>query len=102
MQHTISLLIVPNISPGGVAILPTVLYLLTGVLRECGSKAHSMQATNTTPILTSVVLDALANIARHPYARDPRSKDQWCSLLQSALANIIDLSKTCELVLNCC
>lgn len=82
-------------SSGGVAILPTVLYLLTGVLRECGSKTHAAQTSNT-PVLTSVVLDALANIARHPYARDPRSKDQWCSLLQSALANIIDLSKTCE------
>lgn len=83
-------------SSGGVAILPTVLYLLTGVLRECSSKTLSMQTTSSTPVLTSVVLDALANIARHPYARDLRSKDQWCSLLQSALANIIDLSKTCK------
>lgn len=99
LATTVTLLTsLPNLcSPaGGVAILPTVLYLLTGVLRECGSKTHSLQTTNTNPILTSVVLDALANIARHPYARDPRSKDQWCSLLQSALANIIDLSKTCE------
>ncbi|XP_063873685.1 HEAT repeat-containing protein 5B-like [Scylla paramamosain] len=81
---------------GGVAILPTVLYLLTGVLRECGSKNSPSPNTSSTPTLTSVVLDALANLARHPYARDPRSKDQWCSLLQSALASIIDLSKTCE------
>lgn len=99
LSSTVTLLTaLPNLcSPaGGVAILPTVLYLITGVLRECGSKLRPSRVPDSNPGPMTIVLDALATIARHPYARDPRSKDQWCNLLQSALANIIDLSKTCE------
>ncbi|XP_045624859.2 LOW QUALITY PROTEIN: HEAT repeat-containing protein 5B [Procambarus clarkii] len=99
LSSTVTLLTtLPNLcSPaGGVAILPTILYLLTGVLRECGSKSRPSHSLQNTPALMTKVLDALATLARHSYARDPRSKDQWCNLLQSALANIIDLSKTCE------
>ncbi|KAK7086919.1 HEAT repeat-containing protein 5B [Halocaridina rubra] len=99
MSSTVTLLTaLPDLcSPaGGVAILPTVLYLITGVLRECGSKSRPLHLQEVNPGPMTIVLDALASIARHPYARDSRSKDQWCNLLQSALANIIDLSKTCE------
>ncbi|XP_047496501.1 HEAT repeat-containing protein 5B-like isoform X1 [Penaeus chinensis] len=99
LSSTVTLLTaLPNLcSPaGGVAILPTVLYLITGVLKECGSKARLSHISHPTPVPMVVVLDALATLARHPYARDHRSQDQWCSLLQSALANIIDLSKTSD------
>lgn len=82
--------------PGGVAILPTVLYLLTGVLKECGRPFES-EGEDGSQALMTVVLDALATLAQHPYATDPRSTHQWCNLLQSALANIIDLSKTSKL-----
>ncbi|KAK3872016.1 hypothetical protein Pcinc_014808 [Petrolisthes cinctipes] len=98
LSSTVTLLTaLPNLcSPaGGVAILPTVLYLLTGVLKECG-RPYESEGEDGSQALMTVVLDSLATLAQHPYATDPRSTNQWCNLLQSALANIIDLSKTCD------
>ena len=98
VSSTVGLLMaLPNLcSPaGGVAILPTVLFLVIGVLRQCGRNAHS-SAQNDDSHLLPTVLDALATLAKHSYAKDERSEEQWCNLLQSALASIIDLSKTSE------
>ncbi|XP_076062392.1 HEAT repeat-containing protein 5B isoform X2 [Oratosquilla oratoria] len=86
----------PNLcSPaGGVAILPTVLYLTLGLLKECGRRGRCHDPTSSPPVVA--VLDALASLAKHSFTRDPRSHTEWCTLLQSALANVIDMSKTSE------
>uniref|UniRef100_A0A6A7FSQ7 HEAT repeat-containing protein 5A n=5 Tax=Hirondellea gigas TaxID=1518452 RepID=A0A6A7FSQ7_9CRUS len=116
---------------GGVAILPTVLFLITGVLRECSKQdevesgspssnpsvisiSKEEQLTNSirssAPSTTSnrsktgvrdslpllAVYRCLAAMCSHAYARDTRSSEQWCQLLQSALATVLDNAKTCE------
>lgn len=79
--------------PGSVTILPTLLYLTTGVIRETAVRSeHDIIRTGSeTPI--HAALHCLKNLAINKYSRDPRSQDQWTTLLQSALAKIIDLAK---------
>ena len=110
---------------GGVAILPTVLFLTTGVLREVGHKVSCLSSENKSPpdtvsqcsvdtedtfhsnsiaIKEEALLEcppltasykSIGTLCSHPYAKDTRSADQWCSLLQSALTTVIDSAKTC-------
>lgn len=62
---------------GTLAILPTLLYLGTGVLKEVPSAAPA-------------ALQLLRNVA----SDDRASDEEWKLLLQSALAKVIDLAKT--------
>ncbi|XP_054269957.1 HEAT repeat-containing protein 5B-like isoform X2 [Macrosteles quadrilineatus] len=82
---------------GAVSILPTLLYLTTGVLKECSTKSASdFTVLSASPVLKAV-LHCLMVLCTDKYCRDERSSNQWKSLLQSALAKIIDLTKTgCE------
>ncbi|KAJ8955466.1 hypothetical protein NQ318_003566 [Aromia moschata] len=63
---------------GAIAILPTVLYLTTGLIKEVATKN-----INDTTVL-----------ATDPYCKHPEVNDNWQKLLQSALAKMIDLAKT--------
>lgn len=62
---------------GALAILPTLLYLGTGVLKEAPSSAPG-------------ALQLLRSLASDDRANDK----EWRHLLQSALAKVIDLAKT--------
>lgn len=79
---------------GALAILPTLLYLTTGVVRETGVRAdnHNIRIATEAPIHAS--LHCLKSLINDKYSRDPRSQQQWTVLLQSALAKIIDLAKS--------
>ncbi|EEB14387.1 conserved hypothetical protein [Pediculus humanus corporis] len=79
---------------GALAILPTILYLTTGVIKETASKASNDTTilASTTPV--SAGLHCLKTLTSHKYCRDERSKDLWQRLLQSTLAKLIDLAKT--------
>ncbi|XP_014275349.1 HEAT repeat-containing protein 5B isoform X4 [Halyomorpha halys] len=72
---------------GGISILPTVLYLTTGVLKECGWKSPAGGEVTGA-------LHCLRALASHRYATHSATTNQWKALLQSALAKIIDLAKT--------
>ncbi|XP_073980275.1 HEAT repeat-containing protein 5B isoform X3 [Rhodnius prolixus] len=75
---------------GAVSILPTVLYLTTGVLEEVGGR----QSTSSAVSELSGVLHCLRAVASHSYSTHEITSQQWRTLLQSALAKIIDLAKT--------
>ncbi|KAB7498931.1 HEAT repeat-containing protein 5B [Armadillidium nasatum] len=79
---------------GAVAIFPSILFLVTGVLREVGKKGRHSKESRVFPLDLTLqeTLKTLCVLAKHPYSRDLRSSENWCSLLQSALATIIDLS----------
>lgn len=82
-------------SPQGAAqILPTMLYLTTSVIKEIATKSMDDQTiiANTGPI--QAALHCLKSIATDRYAIDDRTTTQWRKLLQSALATMIDLTKT--------
>lgn len=80
--------------PGAVSILPTLLYLTTGVLKECSTKSASDSTVLSASPVLKAVLHCLMVLCTDKYCRDERSSNQWKSLLQSALAKIIDLTKT--------
>ncbi|XP_043481711.1 HEAT repeat-containing protein 5B isoform X2 [Leptopilina heterotoma] len=87
--------ILPNLcSPAGAtAILPTLLFLTTGVIRETAIRSNDVIRTGSeTPV--HAALHCLKTLTVNKYSKDPRSQRQWTSLLQSALAKIIDLAKT--------
>ncbi|KAG5899474.1 hypothetical protein JTB14_015325 [Gonioctena quinquepunctata] len=79
---------------GAISILPTILYLTTGVIREVATK--NITDVNVLANNTSVqaALHCLKVLATDPYCRHPDSCDVWQKLLQSALAKVIDLTKT--------
>ncbi|KAF2363792.1 Armadillo-type fold [Trinorchestia longiramus] len=87
---------------GGVAILPTILFMSTGMLRECSFADHEVNSATCDvscapqSLLLSTCCKSLAVLCSHSYASDPRSAEQWCRLLQSALATTIDNAKICE------
>ncbi|XP_014249011.1 HEAT repeat-containing protein 5B isoform X1 [Cimex lectularius] len=77
-------------SPLGAAnILPTVLYLTTGVLKEVGCRPFAVSTGEL-----SGVLHCLRAVCCHPYSLNTKTSSQWKALLQSTLAKIIDLAKT--------
>ncbi|XP_067013409.1 HEAT repeat-containing protein 5B [Anabrus simplex] len=79
---------------GAVAILPTILYLTTGVIRESATKGvHDPTVLATTTPVASA-LHCLRTLTTDKHCQDERSSEEWKRLLQSALAKIIDLAKT--------
>ncbi|XP_046389044.1 HEAT repeat-containing protein 5B [Ischnura elegans] len=69
---------------GAVAVLPTILYLCTGVLGRGGETSQAC-------------LQCLEFLCCDPYAQDPKSAKEWSRLLQSALAKVLDLISTAGL-----
>ncbi|XP_071454591.1 HEAT repeat-containing protein 5B [Hetaerina americana] len=63
---------------GAVAVLPTILYLATGVLGEGGETSHAC-------------LECLDSLCCDPHGLDSQSAKEWSRLLQSALAKVLDL-----------
>uniref|UniRef100_A0A182S6N7 HEAT repeat-containing protein 5B n=1 Tax=Anopheles maculatus TaxID=74869 RepID=A0A182S6N7_9DIPT len=86
---------------GALSILPTVLYLTTGVIKEVATKSiHDESMIASTNVVVQAAVQLLKVLATHRYAAkhdDTQSGDEWRKLLQSALGRIIDLTKTgCE------
>ena len=82
--------------PGALAILPTILYLTTGVIKETATKnIHDPTVmANTVPVTSA--LHCLRTLATDRYCKEEKSAEEWQKLLQSALAKVIDLAKTGE------
>lgn len=79
---------------GALSILPTVLYLTTGVVKEIATKNINDAAVLANSASVQGALHCLKVLATDRYCNDPRCCDMWQKLLQSALAKIIDLAKT--------
>ncbi|XP_077537037.1 HEAT repeat-containing protein 5B isoform X2 [Haemaphysalis longicornis] len=98
-------------SPAGcMRVVPTILFLVTSVLKEVAvnsSRAPSSAATTPThgqqqqPLVVSMVpvntaLQALKSLALLPLHQNSEHSRQWVALLRSTLSRIIDFTKTSE------
>lgn len=79
---------------GAVAILPTLLYLATGVIRETAVRTDSDNTKAGAEAPVHAALHCVKSLTSNKYAKDHRSQEEWTGLLRSALAKIIDLAKT--------
>uniref|UniRef100_A0AAY4EME0 HEAT repeat-containing protein 5B n=1 Tax=Denticeps clupeoides TaxID=299321 RepID=A0AAY4EME0_9TELE len=68
---------------GSMTILPTVLFLITGVLRETALKTHD----NSVPPPVSAALQGIKAIITSPLARVEKTQVRWTSLVRSSLAS---------------
>uniref|UniRef100_A0A8C5P2U9 HEAT repeat-containing protein 5A n=1 Tax=Jaculus jaculus TaxID=51337 RepID=A0A8C5P2U9_JACJA len=71
---------------GSISILPTILYLTIGVLRETAVRLPEGQLSPTV----AASLQALKGVLSSPMARAEKSRAAWTVLLQSALATVLD------------
>lgn len=82
---------------GALHILPTILYLSTGVIKEISTKSISDNTILANCISIQAALHHLKSLTTDKYANDERTSTEWRKLLQSSLGKIIDLTKTgCE------
>ncbi|XP_051936742.1 HEAT repeat-containing protein 5B [Hippocampus zosterae] len=77
---------------GSMTILPTVLFLITGVLRETAIKT----ADNSVPISVSAALQGIKTIITSPLARVNSLQTQWTALVRSSLASVLEDSEPDE------
>ncbi|NXO43796.1 HTR5A protein, partial [Locustella ochotensis] len=79
---------VPSVcSPeGSVSVLPTILYLIIGVLKETAVKLQDGQL----PLTVAASLQALKGLLSSPMARAEKSQNAWTDLLRSALVTVLD------------
>ncbi|XP_067465804.1 HEAT repeat-containing protein 5B isoform X1 [Thunnus thynnus] len=95
VANTVSILAeLPSLcSPaGGMTILPTVLFLITGVLRETAVKT----ADNSVPVPVSAALQGIKTIITSPLARVESLQTQWTGLVRSSLASVLEYSQPDE------
>ncbi|XP_070771751.1 HEAT repeat-containing protein 5B isoform X2 [Enoplosus armatus] len=90
VAHTVSILAgLPSLCTpaGSMTILPTVLFLITGVLRETAVKT----ADNSVPVPVSAALQGIKTIITSPLARVESMQTQWTGLVRSSLASVLDV-----------
>lgn len=79
---------------GALAILPTILYITTSIIKEIANKSviDSTILANTVAIKSA--LHALESICKDKWSTHSSVASEWQELLQSSLATIVDLTKT--------
>ncbi|NXX91465.1 HTR5A protein, partial [Centropus bengalensis] len=71
---------------GSVSVLPTILYLIIGVLKETAVKLQDGQL----PLTVAASLQALKGLLSSPMARAEKSRTAWTDLLRSAFITVLD------------
>ncbi|XP_053922751.1 HEAT repeat-containing protein 5A isoform X1 [Cuculus canorus] len=71
---------------GSVSVLPTILYLIIGVLKETAVKLRDGQL----PLTVAASLQALKGLLSSPMARAEKSRTAWTDLLRSAFIAVLD------------
>lgn len=79
---------------GAVQILPTMLYLTTGIIKEIATKSITDETIIANCGTIQAALHCLKSMVTDKYATDKRCSNEWQKLLQSAMGSIIDLTKT--------
>uniref|UniRef100_A0A669CSW4 HEAT repeat-containing protein 5B n=1 Tax=Oreochromis niloticus TaxID=8128 RepID=A0A669CSW4_ORENI len=74
---------------GSMTILPTVLFLITGVLKETAVKTPD----NSVPVPVAAALQGIKTIITSPIARMESVQTQWTSLVRSSLASVLEYSQ---------
>lgn len=77
---------------GSISVLPTVLYLITGVLREMSSKS----AERKSPVVVNSCLCTLKLLCTSQFLSDDSVSVRWSQLLQSALKTVLNSAKQSE------
>lgn len=77
---------------GSMTILPTVLFLITGVLRETAVKA----VDGSVPVPVSAALQGIKTILTSPLAQVESMQTQWTGLVRSSLASVLEYSQPGE------
>lgn len=85
---------------GALTVLPSIMWLVTGVLKESTGRGSPVvealfEGTDSSPQV-SAALQSLKTLVTCHHARDERSQTQWTEILQSSLLNILDLAKTSQ------
>lgn len=80
-------------SPAGcMTVLPTILYLITGVLKEAAVKSVDNQVS---PPVTAA-LQAIKTILLSPVAKSEKTQQRWTNLVRSTLASVLEYSQPDE------
>lgn len=79
---------------GAIEVVPSILYLTTGVIKEIATKSIDDQSIIANTGMMQSALHCLRSIATDKYVNDERCSAELRKLLQSTLACLIDLSKT--------
>uniref|UniRef100_A0AAV2JD53 LAA1-like C-terminal TPR repeats domain-containing protein n=1 Tax=Knipowitschia caucasica TaxID=637954 RepID=A0AAV2JD53_KNICA len=76
---------------GSVSILPTVLFLLLGVLRGLVHRPPALTDSATGPVsaLVQSCLQSFRAVLLSPMSRQEKSRESWVQLLQSALSSLL-------------
>ena len=74
---------------GSMTILPTVLFLITGVLRETAVKTSD----SSVPVTVSAALQGIKTIITSPLAQAESIQTQWPCLVRSTLASVLESSQ---------
>uniref|UniRef100_A0A6Q2XDC3 HEAT repeat-containing protein 5B n=1 Tax=Esox lucius TaxID=8010 RepID=A0A6Q2XDC3_ESOLU len=77
----LKLCLFPVFLTGSMTILPTVLFLITGVLKETAVKTSD----NSVPLPVSAALQGIKTIITSPLARSEKTRTQWTVLVRSSL-----------------
>ncbi|XP_068597113.1 HEAT repeat-containing protein 5B [Brachionichthys hirsutus] len=95
VANTVSILVeLPSLcSPAGsMTILPTVLFLITGVVRETAVRT----ADNAVPVPVSAALQGIKTILTSPLVRMDSMQTEWTGLVRSSLASVLEHSQPDE------
>ncbi|XP_075146419.1 HEAT repeat-containing protein 5B isoform X2 [Haematobia irritans] len=79
---------------GALAILPTILYMTTSIIKEIANKSVIDSTILANTIAIKSALHALESICKDKWATHSTVASEWQELLQSSLATIVDLTKT--------
>ena len=83
---------------GSISVLPTILHLILGTLREMSSSA--MEKKNNIVVSTCIgCLKTIISCKR--YNEDKKLSTKWHKLIQSSLATVIQNSKAGKFVKRC-
>nr|XP_034323943.1 HEAT repeat-containing protein 5B-like [Crassostrea gigas] len=74
---------------GSTSILPTILFLITGVLREMSNKG----AERKSPVVVQGCLTAFRTLCSSPFLDDEDVGNKWRELLKSALITMLQNAK---------
>ncbi|MGH0155117.1 UNVERIFIED_CONTAM: hypothetical protein FKN15_028696 [Acipenser sinensis] len=77
---------------GSMTILPTILFLITGVLKETAEKT----ADNQVPPPVSAALQGIKTIITSPLAKVDKTHKEWTALIRSTLASVLEYSQPDE------
>uniref|UniRef100_A0A4W4FK45 HEAT repeat-containing protein 5A n=1 Tax=Electrophorus electricus TaxID=8005 RepID=A0A4W4FK45_ELEEL len=77
---------------GSMTILPTVLFLICGVLRETAVRTLD----GSVPLPVPAALQGIKAIITSPLGRVEKTQQQWTSLVRSSLASVLEYSQPDE------